>query len=312
MATSRKPLFDPDEKTATEGMPVSEPLSAPEGAPEERREESPEAAEGAPLTAPPEADVVASRALMVGALLERARLESSRDAARFTALKTWVDELGLFSNLGADGLELFEGKLGGWSDEDVEAVDWTGEELQLLLWAIQQTEFPSLQQRADSKALTAKLPLLGDADAFIESATLRPVDELEVHRALCEALLEAIRSEVYARSIQDDPSSLEADEDLEELLESVAADGFDRKAEAAKGPVNEAVQGLRFWSRSLLTELFASGSPHEAHKIDSAKLVSLDEETLATWLGIAHSRSEAMAWLLEGDEYETEHVPEEE
>ena len=30
----------------------------------------------------------------------------------------------------------------------------------------------------------------------------------------------------------------------------------------------------------LLSELFASGSPHEAHKIDSGKLVALDEETL--------------------------------
>ncbi len=250
--------------------------------------------------------MVAGRALMVGALLERARLESTRDAARLTELKTWVDELGLFGNLGADGVELFEGKLGSWSDEDVEAVDWTGEELQLLLWALQLADFPTLQERADAKALIKKLPLFGDADAFIEAAALRPVDDLEVYRALCEALLEAIRSEVYARSIQDDPSSLEADEDLEELLASVEADGFDRKAEAAKGPANEAVQGLRYWSRSLLTELFTSGSPHEAHKIDSAKLVALDEATLATWLGIAHARTEAMAWLLEGDEYETE------
>lgn len=255
--------------------------------------------------------MVAGRALMVGALLERARLESSRDAARFTALKNWVDELGLFGNLGADGVELFEGKLGSWTDEDVEAVDWTGEELQLLLWALQLVDFPTLEQRADAAALIKKLPLLGDADAFIEAAALRPVDDLEVYRALCEALLEAIRSEVYARSIEEDPASLEADEDLEELLASVAADGFDRKAEAAKGPANEAVQGLRYWSRSLLTELFASGSPHEAHRIDSAKLVGLDEATLATWLGLAHSRTEAMAWLLEGDEYETEPTPDE-
>jgi hypothetical protein len=305
MATSRKPLFDPDEKTATEGSPLTAPEEgAHEGAADE--------ADDALLTAPPEADVVASRALMVAALLERARLESSRDAARFTALKTWVDELGLFSNLGADGVELFEGKLGSWSDEDIEAVDWTCEELQLLMWALQQAEFPTLQKRADAAALLPKLPLLGDADAFVETAALRPIDELEVYRALCEALLEAIRSEVYARSIQDDPSSLEADEDLEELLQSVAADGFDREAEAAKGAANEAIQGLRYWSRSLLTELFTSGSPHEAHKIDSASLVGLDEATLATWLGIAHARTEAMAWLLEGDEYETEAPDQEE
>lgn len=288
MATSRKPLFDPDEPTATEGTSLVTPD------------------EEAPLTAAPEADVVAARALMVGALLERARLESTRDEARFTALRAWVDELGLFGNLGADGLELFEGKLGSWSDEDIDAVDWTSEELGLLLWALQKRELTTLEVRADGAALLARLPLLGPADAFIDEAALRPLDELEVHRALSDALLEAIRSEVYARSIQEDPSVLDGDKDLEELLISVAADGFDRPAAAAKGPAHEAVQGLRSWSRSLLNELFASGSPHEAHRIDSARLVSLDEATLATWLGIAHARAEAMAWLLEGDEYESE------
>ncbi|MDP1829564.1 MAG: DUF4272 domain-containing protein [Archangium sp.] len=292
MATSRKPLFDPDEKTATEGKPA-------ESAPEESDAD-------APLTAPPEPDVVAGRALMVAALLERARLESTRDEARFTALQAWVDELGLFGNLGPDGVELFESKLGSWSDEDIESVDWTSEELLMLSWALGKSDLPTLEARADAAGLVAKLPLLGPAESFIDDATLRPLDELEVHRALCEALLEAIRSEVYARTIQEDPASLEPDEDLEELLSSVAAEGFDRKAAAAKGPAHEAVQGLRYWSRTLLNELFASGSPHEAHRIDSAKLVSLDEATLATWLGVAHSRTEAMAWLLEGDEYETE------
>lgn len=284
MATSRKPLFESDEPTATEGTSLP--------------------GEQEPIPVPPEADVVAGRALMVGALLERARLESARDEARFTALRTWVDERGLFGNLGPDGVELFEGTLGSWSDEDIDAVDWTGEELVLLLWALQKADFPTLETRSDSAALVARLPLLGPADAFIDEAVLRPIDELEVHRALSEALLEAIRAEVYARSIQEDPASLEGDEDLEELLASVTAEGFDRKAAAAKGPAHEAVQGLRYWSRSLLTELFASGSPHEAHRIDSAKLVSLDEATLATWLGLAHSRAEAMAWLLEGDESE--------
>jgi hypothetical protein len=287
MATSRKPLFDPDEKTALEGQPAAQEPDAP-------------------LTAPPEADVVAGRALMVGALLERARLESSRDEARFTALKAWVDELGLFGNLGADGVELFEAKLGTWSDEDIESVDWTAEELVLLLWALGKTTVPTLETRADPAALVAKLPLLAPAESFIDEATLRPLDELEVHRALSEALLEAVRAEVYARAIQDDPSALEGDEDLAELLATVAAEGFDRKAAAAKGPANEAIQGLRYWSRSLLTELFASGSPHEAHRIDSAKLVGTEEATLATWLGTAHSRAEAMAWLLEGDEYEAD------
>ena len=285
MATSRKPLFDADEPTAHEGAAL-----AP--------------GEEAPLTAPPEPDVGAGRALMVGALLERARLESTHDEARFGTLRAWVDGLGLFSNLGPDGVELFEAKLGSWADEDIESVDWTSEELGLLLWALQRAELPTTHARADAVGLASKLPLFAPAEAFLEEATLRPIDELEVHRALCEAVLEAIRSEVYARSIQEDPASLERDDDLEELLNAVASEGFDRKAAAAKGPANEAVQGLRFWSRSLLSELFATGSPHLAHRIDSAELVGLDAATLATWLGVAHSRVEAMAWLLEGDEYE--------
>lgn len=289
MATSRKPLFDADEPTATDAAPVSEPAA---GEP--------------PLAAPPEADVVASRALMVGALLERAKLESAPSESHFAALRTWVDDQGLFSNLGAEGLTLFEAKQGSWGDEDIEAVDWTSEELHLLLWALGKADFPRVDVRADAAALLAKLPLLGDVDAFLEGASLRSLEQLEVHRALAEAVLEAIRAEVYARSIQEDPASLAGDEDLQELLASVEAEGFDRKAAAAKGPEHEAIQGLRFWSRSLLTELFGPESPHQAYRIDSAQLVSLDEATLATWLGIAHSRAEAMAWLLEGDEYETD------
>lgn len=283
MVTSRKPLFESDEPTATEGVAVS-PL-----------EQMPEAA-------PPEPDVVAGRALMVAALLERAKLESAPSESHFAALREWVDDQGLFGNLGADGLKLFDEKQGAWSDEDIDAVDWTSEELALLLWALEKHPFPPVGVRANAAALIARLPLLGDADAFIKAARLRQVEELEVHRALSDALLEAIRSEVYVRSLQSDPASLEPDDDLEELLETIAAEGFDRKAAAEKGKANEAIQGLRFWSRTLLTELFGPESPHLAHRIDSAQLVSLDEATLATWLGVAHARSEAMAWLLEGDE----------
>lgn len=288
MATSRKPLFDADEPTATDAKPTAS-----------------ETSDDPPLAAPPEADVVAGRALMVGALLERAKLESSPSESHFAALRTWVDDQGLFTNLGPDGLKLFEAKLGSWSDEDVEAVDWTSEELQLLLWAMELADYPRVDVRADGAKLLKKLPVLGDVDAFLEGATLRSLETLEVHRALAEAVLEAIRAEVYARSVKEDPSSIDGDEDLQELLASVEAEGFDRKAAAEKGPANEAILALRFWSSSLLTELFGPESPHQAHRIEASQLVSLDEATLATWLGIAHSRAEAMAWLLEGDEYDT-------
>jgi len=172
----------------------------------------------------------------------------------------------------------------------------------VLLWALQRADFPTLETRPDVAKLVASVPLLGEAESFLDGATLRPLDEIEAHLALSEALLEAIRSEVYARSILEDPAALEVDAELEELLTAMAERGFNRKDAAKGGPHTEAVQGLRFWGRTLLTELFAEGTPHAAHRIDSAKLVSLDDATLATWLGGAQGRTEALAWLVEGDE----------
>ncbi len=254
---------------------------------------------------PPGAAVVASRALMVAALMERARLETARDPARFQALSTWVKAHGLFTNLGADGIELFDAPLGTWSEDDVDAVGWTTEELQLLLWALGQVEFPSLEVPADGAALLPKVPLLGEPAAFLAAVTLRPADEVEDKAQLYEALNEALRSEVYARSLKEDPKSLEADEDLEELLRSVAAEGFDRAAAATKGKVNEAVQGLRFWARTLLLELFGEGSPHLAYRLDPTRLLTLADGTLATMLALADARSGGLAWLREGDAGDT-------
>lgn len=305
MATIKKPLFDPDEATATEGMPVREPATATD-APVTDDDDFDDRDDSAPIAAPPEADVVAGRALMVAALVERSRLEATRDVARAKALSEWVDVHGLFGNLGPEGVDLFERAPGEWSDDDIDAVDWTTEELRVLLWAIGKTELGPASARADVNALLSQLPVLEPADAFIDSAVLRDAAEIDVQRALAEALLEAVRSEAWARTISEDPQSFEPDADLEELLESIEADGFDRKAAAAQGAVHEAVSGLRFWSRSLLRELFSSGSPHEQQKLDSSDLVSWDDARLGTLLGVVHARVEAFEWLQEGDEYETD------
>ncbi|MGV3622706.1 MAG: DUF4272 domain-containing protein [Archangium sp.] len=305
MATTKKPLFDPDEATATEGMPVREPVTAAE-VPVTEDDDFDDADDSAPISAPPEADVVAGRALMVAALIERARLESSRDAKRAAALSEWVDAHGLFGNLGPEGVDLFDRAPGEWSDDDLDAVDWTAEELRVLLWAINKTDLGPASTRADVNALLGSLPVLEPADEFIDNAVLRDAEEIDVQRALAEALLEAVRSEAWARTITEDPQGFESDADLEELLESIEADGFDRKAAAEQGAVHEAVSGLRFWSRSLLRELFASGSPHEHQKLDSSDLVSWDDATLGTLLGVVHARVEALEWLQEGDEYESD------
>ena len=140
---------------------------------------------------------------------------------------------------------------------------------------------------------------------ILAADTLRPADEVEDKAQLYEARNEALRSEAYARSLKEDPKSLEADEDLEALLRSVAAEGFDRAAAATKGKVNEAVQGLRFWARTLLLELCGEGSPHLAYRLDPNRLLTLADGTLATMLALADARSGGLAWLREGDAGDT-------
>lgn len=254
------------------------------------------------IGAPPEADVVASRALMIAALAERAALESSKDLTKHTQLTKWVERFGLYGNLGESGAELFDAELGSWTDEDVDTVSWASEELQVLLWALQRAELTGPTTRVEPRELMVTLPLLKDAEAFLEQSVLRSADEIEATHALHEALLEAVRSEVYARSILEDPASLEVDEELEELLGAISERGFDRASAAKKGKHHEAVEGLRFWLRTLLEELFGEASPHLAYTLDAAKLVSLDDASLAMVLGTVQARADALAWLIEGDE----------
>ena len=246
-------------------------------------------------SSPPSSNAVAGRALMVAALMERARLETANSPSRAEALSQWVAAHALTQHLGAQGRELFDAPLGSWTEEDLEAVGWTTEELQLLLWALARVDFPALEVPADGPALLVKVPLLGDGKSFIERAHALDPEALEEKRALYEVLNEAIRSEVYARSLQEDPAALEDDEDLEHLLRSVAAEGFDRAAVAAQGKVHEAVGGLRFWARTLLDEFAAP-------ELDAKKLVAFDDAALANVLGLANARAEGLAWLLEGDE----------
>lgn len=293
MSPPKKPLFEPDEVTA----PVAEaaPASGPDDA--EVLDE---------VGAPPEPDVVASRALMVGVMLERARLEATGDVAPLARLRHLVERHGLLSNLGAEGLALFEAEAGAWSADDTEAVRWTAEELHLLLWALGLVVTPTLDARADADALLLKLPLAGDVDAFLDGATLRPLEQLEIQRELWEVLLQAVETEIYARSVLADPTQLDDDAELEEFLRAMEAEGFDRRAAAALGRPKEAALGLRHEVRLLLGALFGEGSPHRAQQLDADRLVAMEEEELATFYGLAHTRAGACAWLVEGDADEDE------
>jgi hypothetical protein len=293
MSPPKKPLFEPDEVTA----PVAEATPAAGVDDAEALDE---------VGTPPEPDVVASRALMVGVMLERARLEATGDVAPLARLRHLVERHGLLSNLGAEGLALFEAEAGAWSADDTEAVRWTAEELHLLLWALGLVVTPTLDARADADALLLKLPLAGDVDAFLDGATLRPLEQLEIQRELWEVLLQAVETEIYARSVLADPTQLDDDAELEEFLRAMEAEGFDRRAAAALGRPKEAALGLRHEVRLLLGALFGEGSPHRAQQLDADRLVAMEEEELATFYGLAHTRAGACAWLVEGDADEDE------
>lgn len=293
MSPPKKPLFEPDEVTA----PVAEATTAAGVDDAEALDE---------VGTPPEPDVVASRALMVGVMLERARLEATGDVAPLARLRHLVERHGLLSNLGAEGLALFEAEAGAWSADDTEAVRWTAEELHLLLWALGLVVTPTLDARADADALLLKLPLAGDVDAFLDGATLRPLEQLEIQRELWEVLLQAVETEIYARSVLADPTQLDDDAELEEFLRAMEAEGFDRRAAAALGRPKEAALGLRHEVRLLLGALFGEGSPHRAQPLDVDRLVAMEEEELATFYGLAHTRAGACAWLVEGDADEDE------
>jgi hypothetical protein len=283
--------------------------------PEEAFEEEPtgEEEEWVP-TVPPEPGAVAQRALVLGGLLLRVALEErlarGKDPAareEILGLQQWMDAEGLLSTLGTlSGLELFEQEPGAWSVEERQSAAWSAEVLHLLLWALKQGKLPPLEARVEAAPLLERLPLLKDPQPFLASAELRPAEEVEAQRDRWEVLLECARYESFARGIAADPELGEGDPDVELLLESAEEVGFDRKGTAARfGRAKAAVEGLRHWSRHLVTHLqqegLLPGKPGEGLLFQGKRLHEMDEATLASLLGLAHGRFEALEWLAAGD-----------
>lgn len=256
--------------------------------------------------APPEADSVALRGLAAAGLLRRLELERKQaPAAAQAALRAWLEQNGLFANLGPEGFALFEAAPGSWSAEDHEAVAWAAEELAVLAWALSLRELPPPFERAAAAPLLEVFPGEGPAEPFSLAAKLKPLETVELEQALYDALVVAARTEVWARAIAEDPTLAEGDEDLEALLQEAAEDGFALERLAAdQGAAAAAVQGLRHVGQKLLADLFSEGSPHRAAAFAPTRLAGLDEEALALFLATAQLRAQALAWLLEGDDWE--------
>lgn len=262
---------------------------------------------------PPEAEAVAQRALVVGALLKRLTLEErlarGKDPAakgELQRLQQWMDEEGLFGTLGITGMELFDAEPGTWTEEDRQSLAWSAEELHLLLWALKQAKLPPPEARAEAAPLLERLPLLKDPQPFLETTERRPLEEVEAQRHRWEVLLDCARYESFARGILADPTLAEGDPELEGLLDSAEAEGFERASlELKHGRARMAVEGLRFWMRFLIAQLqkdgLLAGKGGEGLLFQGKRLTELDEATLATLLGLSHGRRQALLWLMEGN-----------
>lgn len=270
--------------------------------------------EGWVESVPPEAELVAQRALVLGGLLKRLgleeRLAKGKDPAakeEILRLQKWMDEEGLFSTLGVTGMELLEAEPGSWSPEDRQSVAWSAEELQFLLWAMKQGKLPPVEARVEPAPLLERLPLLKDPQPFLESAERRPLEEVQAQRDRWETLLECARYESFARGIAADPSIAEGDPDLEVLLESAEEVGFDRKGiTASQGKTQAMVEGLRHWAHHLIADLqkegLLPGTPGEGLVFQGKRPRDMDETTLAALLAMAYGRFQALEWLAAGGE----------
>lgn len=294
MSASPQPQVS-DEATATDAPALEPPTEVDDLS----ASESDEPAVGAP----PPPDVVALRTLAVAALLQRASYEVRPGrASEVRQLQGWVDAFGLFAGLGAGALELFDATHGAWSQEERASVAWLAEELRVLSWALGlEPALPPVFERSAAGPLVKQVPLLEPPQAFVGAASLRAVGELDGARAFYDTLLEAMQSEAWARALLEEPALV--DEDVEALESMFEGAGLHRSgAEDAAGRAAAAVTGLRAWSRLLLEELFAEGSPHAAFAFDAGLLEAMEPEPLGTALALARTRARALEWLTEGDE----------
>jgi hypothetical protein len=297
---SRKPFAeDDDEVTVTGAQPLSDetsPLVETTPAPDDDFADE-------DAGAPPDAGAVTLRALAAASLLRRLELERRNAPLEdIERLEAFVDENGLHASFGPTAFALFDAPPGEWTDDDADTVAWSAEELVMLGWALGRGELPGLLTRADVSALLAALPRAGDLSAFVGSATLLDIAEVDAARSLFSTLEEVARLEAWARAIAADAEVSIDDQQLEDVFEAAGAEGFDRAAVTTQhGARKAAVEVLRFWTRLLLEHLFVEGGPFTAFRFAHDELTALDDDDLALLLTLSQLRAETLSWLLEGE-----------
>lgn len=268
------------------------------------------------LQEPPEPEQVALRALALGAMLERARLEGELSARALepadakqacTGLRAWVEAEGVDVVLSPLELELLDAVPGDWLEEDRELARLSADALATLLWAV--GKLPSLPpgEPASADALLEELPLMARAEDFIASVGPREGEELERQRELYETLLWRCEQESTARLIARG-EEVESEIDVEDLLDELVKDGFEAKAIRAKG--GEAAvraEALRFLGKKAAEKLAEEGLLAPVHGdfgFRGKALTAVSEEDLQAATALAHERQRALNWVLCGGEWD--------
>ncbi|MDG3007264.1 DUF4272 domain-containing protein [Paludisphaera mucosa] len=156
--------------------------------------------------APPEARVVAARALIQGAVACRGSIEfefehDADGAVDFNdRLVRWLGDLGLFAAIEPLEAALLETPVGSIPRSKAIESTWACEGMAILAWSLGRVDLPSHDQLVDKFAVADALGFLGDdARSLLERPALRPLDELAAYREFCYDVHVRLRGRLKGR-----------------------------------------------------------------------------------------------------------------
>jgi len=184
----------------------------------------------------PDEHAVAYRALALTALLTRTQLEhgAKADPQRMAGwqriqgeLTAWMEKEGIDVALSPGERELLDRPLGGWSDDEVFECVWRSEALTALLWALGMLgAMPAYGKRVEEAVINPHIPALKPVAPWLESANLRPANDLQAARTAAEFWLWRARTELAQRRGEEPPPGESYEDAVSRGLEKAAEEGI--------------------------------------------------------------------------------------
>src|SRR5207253_4114843 len=136
-------------------------------------------------SAPPSAERVARRAMVLSLIMYRASLENFPGEPHYEALQrrlsTWVDELGLDSELENEERAFLRRRLGRADEKAVCNAAWRNEGVGALAWALGRFELPPYDEGADPRAAGSSV---GFSEELLAALDTAPAHDLLSHAEL--------------------------------------------------------------------------------------------------------------------------------